>query len=405
MGLGWLRDRLGDVAEATWEAASEVADAAVDAVGAVAENAGDVIGTVGEVADTATLGLGSAVLNVVDNTVLDGVDEITGGVINVDYDDGDISASVGVDGVLHVGAAVGDDGISHSASVIDQSFDISATDDGFNASGQAGIDWGPLPYAAGDLIIEADGDIAFEGEAQGTLPTPYGIFSGEAEAEFMRNGEDWGGRFNTDGTWTLPNGNIVGGGLDAAYMQTGGDSVLSLGVEGSYTVPGFGTVGGSAGYDRVEAGDMVAERYTADGYAAGYGGRIEAGVTHTSATTPDGSTSEWDTRGGVSLPLLGDVLGDTDGTQMLASVVAAPMPVPAEPAAAPTASGGRPAGVPDVAAPMESAPTQLELPPEPVPNPAPEPALAAPPTDEFETALAAADDVEASVDDMFSDLG
>ena len=112
----------------------------------------------------------------------------------------------------------------------------------------------------------------------------------------MRNGEDWGGRLNTDGTWTLPNGSIVGGGLDAAYMQTGGDSVLSLGVEGSYTVPGFGTVGGSAGYDRVEAGDMVAERYTADGYAAGYGGRIEAGVTHTSVTTPDGSTSEWDTR-------------------------------------------------------------------------------------------------------------
>src|SRR5829696_6497212 len=65
MGLGWLRDRLGDVAEATWEAASEVADAAVDAVGTVAENAGDVIGTIGEVADAATLGLGSAVLNVV----------------------------------------------------------------------------------------------------------------------------------------------------------------------------------------------------------------------------------------------------------------------------------------------------------------------------------------------------
>ena len=43
--------------------------------------------------------------------------------------------------------------------------------------------------------------------------------------------------------------------------------------------------------------------------------------------------------------------------------------------------------------------------PKPVPNPAPEPAFAAPPTDEFETALAAADDVEASVDDMFSDLG
>ena len=58
---------------------------------------------------------------------------------------------------------------------------------------------------------------------------------------------------------------------------------------------------------------------------------------------------------------------------------------------------------------MESGPIQLELTPEPVPNPvpepAPEPAPVPPHAEEFETALTAADDVEASVDDMFSDLG
>ena len=150
------------------------------------------IGTVGTVVDTATFGVASDVLDVVDNTVLDTVDEITGGTIDVDFDDGDLSASVGVDGVLHVGAAVGDDGIRQSSDVLDQSYDVSATKDGLDAKGQAGIDWGPLPYAEGDLTVEADGDIAAHGRVQGTLPTPIGVLSGEAEADIMREGDDVG---------------------------------------------------------------------------------------------------------------------------------------------------------------------------------------------------------------------
>ena len=262
------RDRLSDiadeawdaattVAEAAWDAAAEVADTAVDAVGYAAAHTGDVIGTVGTVVDTATLGVASAVLDVVDNTVLDTVDELTGGTIDIDFDDGDLSASVGVDGVLHVGAAVGDDGIRQSSDVLDQSYDVSATKDGLDAKGQAGIDWGPLPYAEGDVTVEADGDIAAHGRVQGTLPTPIGVLSGEAEAEIMREGDMWGASLDADGKLYLPSGDVVGGGVDAAYVDTPDGSALSVDVEGSYTRPGVGTVGGSLGYDRIETSDGV----------------------------------------------------------------------------------------------------------------------------------------------------
>ena len=145
MGLGWLRDRLGDVAEATWEAASRSPTPRSTPSGPSPRMPATSSALSARSLTQRPWAWGSAVLDVVDGIVLDGVDEITGGVINVDYDDGDISASVGVDGVRHVGAAIGDDGISHSASVIDQSFDIRATDDGLQRPVQAGIDWGRCP--------------------------------------------------------------------------------------------------------------------------------------------------------------------------------------------------------------------------------------------------------------------
>ena len=219
--FGWLEDRLSDiadeawdaattVAEAAWDAATEVADTAVDAVGYAAAHTGDVIGTVGTVVDTATFGVASAVLDVVDNTVLDAVDELTGGLIDIDFDDGNLSASVGVDGVLHVGAAVGDDGIRHSSDVLDQSYDVSADEDGLDAEGQAGIDWGPLPYAEGDLTVEADGDIAARRPRTGHVADADRRSSpGEAEAEIVRDGDMWGAEPRRRRNAVLPSGDVV----------------------------------------------------------------------------------------------------------------------------------------------------------------------------------------------------
>ncbi len=148
MGLGWLRDRLSDVADATWDAVTDVADATVDAVGDVAAGTGDAIGAVGTIVDTATLGVASAVLEAVDNTVLDAVDAVTGGLIDVDFDDGDLSASVGVDGIIHLGAAVGDDGIGYSSDFINQQIDLSVGEDGLRSEGRRGSTGARCPSLA-----------------------------------------------------------------------------------------------------------------------------------------------------------------------------------------------------------------------------------------------------------------
>jgi hypothetical protein len=314
-----------------------VADTVVDTVGSAAAATGDVIGAVGTAVDTATFGAASGVLDIVDNTVLDAVDAATGGLIDVDFDDGNLSASVGVDGIVHVGAAVGEDGVTHSVDLIHQSYDIGLTDDGLNASGRAGIDWGPLPFAEGDVTVESDGDLAASGQIQGTVPTPWGMLSGHAEAEVLRNDEMWGASLDADGSLLRPDGSVIRGGIDASYVETADGSALSLGVEGSYTHPGVGTVGGSLGYDRLETGGIVVEQFEAEAYASGYGVKVDAGVEYASVSTPEGSASSWDVSGDLS------------------------------------------------SAPVGAAPVE-------------------PPT-EFESAIAAADDVEVSVDEMFSDLG
>ena len=134
-------------------------------------------------------------------------------------------------------------------------------------------------------------------------------------------------------------------------------SALSLGVEGSFTEPGVGTVGGSLGYDRIEHDGVVAERFEAGGFAEGYGVRVDAGVEHTSVTTPTSSVSTWDTS--VDLSAAG-------------SSPSADASAPRRPTA-------------DAAATSE---------------PAPDPTAT-----EFDRSIAAADDVEASVDEMFGEWG
>ncbi len=201
--------------------------------------------------------------------------------------------------------------------------------------------------------MEADGDVAFDGAVQGTIPTPYGILSGRAEADFVRDGESWAGSLDADGSLLLAGGGIVKGGVEAAYATTPDGSSLSLGLEGSFTEPGVGTVGGSLGYDRIEHDGVVAERFEAGAFAEGYGVRVDAGVEHTSVTTPTSSVSTWDTS--VDLSAAGSS----------------------------TSSDA-------------SAPATTDAAAEPAPDST---------ATEFDQSIAAADDVEASVDEMFGELG
>ena len=107
----------------------------------------------------------------------------------------------------------------HSSDFLDQQFDLAVGDDGLQVSGQAGIDWGPLPFASGDLAVDDDGDITFEGVVQGTIPTPVGLLSGRAEADFVRDGDTWAASVDADGTLVLAGGGVVKGGVEAAYAE------------------------------------------------------------------------------------------------------------------------------------------------------------------------------------------
>ncbi len=96
---------IGDAAEA-------VGSAAADAAGSAGGYVGDAVGAIGGAVDAATFGGASAALNLVDDTVFDGVDYVTGGVVDIDFDDGKFSASVGIDGVADVGASIGEHGLT-----------------------------------------------------------------------------------------------------------------------------------------------------------------------------------------------------------------------------------------------------------------------------------------------------
>lgn len=464
MALGWLKDKVSDVAGSTWDAATEVADVVADTTGALATVPGDLIGAAGSTVNAATFGLAEDAMNVVDDTVLDGLDAATNGVIDLDFDDGQFTANAGFDDVLAVSAGVGADGVSTGFDLIDQHMDVELSDDGLALSGEAGVDWGPLPYASTDLQVAADGDVTLDTEAQGTFPTPYGLVSGSVDAEFAQDGDRWAGRVDADGSIRLTNGSIVRGGVDAAYAVTEDGSALSVGLEGSYTQPGIGTVGGAVGYERVEAGDVVMEGFRGEAYAEGLGGRVEAGASHMSIDTPDGSVSGWTTHVDATGPdlaqagaFVGGVLGDAElgyqvggmvdaltnsdrppaGNTPAATSGPAHQPVPPPNGAAPVPSAGASTPAPAIvatapspaaagapvaattpaafesatatsnadltpAAPAPAAATPIESAPVVEPPPAVDPA---PPPDDFGAAVAAADGVEHSVDDMFDGLG
>jgi hypothetical protein len=247
-----------------WDAITDVADAVSDAAESTydslsSSSLGDAIAWAGETVDTASFGMASRGMNFADDYVFDSVDYVTGGAINVDFDDGQFSVGAGFDGLAYTGLSVGETGVTTSGEVLGgNGYELGLTDAGFTASGSAGIDWGPLPYAEGHVQYDANGDVSIGGRVQGTLPTPYGIFSGEASGGLVANDQGWGAFIDTDGTWRTPTGITLSGGVAASYEETADGSHTSVDLDGSVGYLGMGTVGGSVGYDRLEHdGDVI----------------------------------------------------------------------------------------------------------------------------------------------------
>lgn len=275
------------------DAVSHAADSVYDTV--AKGGLGDAIGSIGRAVDTATGGLAGRAVNAADDYVFDTVDYVTAGTVNVDFDGGQFSVGTGIDGVAHVGASIGEDGVTaDSSAIVGGGYDIGMTRDGFSASGSAGIDWGPLPYAEGHVKLAANGDVVVNGRAQGTLPTPYGIFSGKGEAGFASTDAGWGGYLNSQGQWITPTGVTIGAGEHLAYQQNAdGSSELSVGVNGSIGYAGGPTFGGGVDYARAEsaAGDVV-QSVGVDGHVSYLGMTARGEVDYDRAESAAGDLVE-----------------------------------------------------------------------------------------------------------------
>jgi hypothetical protein len=363
-----------DFTDAVSDAADAVSDAAESAYDAVSQGAvGDAIGAVGGAVDTATFGLAGAAMNAADDYVFDTVDYVTGGMVNVDFDDGNFAVSTGIDGVAQWGASIGEAGVTASGeAILGGSFDFRMTGEGFLATGSAGIDWGPLPYAAGHIQLDPNGDIKINGELQGTLPTPVGFLSGQASGGFTSTDAGWGGYWNSQGTLQMPSGVTIGTGQHLSYMQTAdGDSQLAVGVDGSVSYMGA-TVRAGADYQRLEHDGDVVEGLHLEGEVDALGIKASAEADYVHANVDGVERSDWSGDA--------DVDGDIGRTLQTAGRYAQ-----SELDGDEAAGGAGDLGGADLA-PVDMAPVDMG------------------PTTELDTAVQTADAVEQSMDAMTQDL-
>jgi hypothetical protein len=283
-------DALADAGEAVIDAGAVVVDTGADVVGAVGEATGEVLDTAITVADIATAGVVGDALAVVDDVVLDTVDTATGGIVDIDLDDGTISASVGIDGIADVSASVGRDGISSDAVAVNQAVGASVGKDGVGTTIDAGINYGYLPYVHTDLEVQPDGDLRLDTEVQGTLPTPYGLVSGEVVTDIARTEDSFAVTYDAEGQLLTSSGVTIGGDVLVDYEHTPDGSNLALGLGGFVSKPGMGRAEAEVGYQRTEMDGVVVEAYHAAAAAEGYGVTAGAGVDHVVATAASGET-------------------------------------------------------------------------------------------------------------------
>jgi hypothetical protein len=282
-------DVVVDVASDAAGAVGDVADAAVTAVGQAAAAAGGVVTEVAGFADDLSGGVFGGFLDVADDLVFDNVDYLTGGVVDIDYDDGGFGVSLGVDGVMSFGASVGEAGVGFESTTLISGFEASANADGLSVSGSAGIDFGPLPYAEGHVDISPNGDISIGGELQGTVPTPWGMLSGAANGGFVKTDAGYAVAGDIDATLTLPSGTQVGGGLSGNLsVEADGDTSYGVGANAFVGQVGVGRVGVGFEHQRVEDDGNVFEQTSANASASGFGMSAQAGVEHTEVELTDG---------------------------------------------------------------------------------------------------------------------
>ena len=239
-------EKVEDAAQAVGTAIANAVEAAGDKIADTAEAVGDAIDNAFNDAGQAINSAGASVLNALDDYVFDPVDYITGGAIDVDYDDGQFTADLDF-GIASVGVSIGDQGFSAEAGFDigiasgEMSYDSAG---GFAASGSIGVAWGPLPYAEGHIDVSPNGDISIGGHLQGTLPLPGGSIGGELDGGLYRNADgSWGASGSVAVDVDGPMGTGAHFGTD---MSVGGDGAGSLNFDAGFDLSATGPGGTGA---------------------------------------------------------------------------------------------------------------------------------------------------------------
>jgi len=442
--MGWFDEMIADIGEAfedVGEAVVDFVEDVVEVVVDVVEDIVDVVEDVVEVVVDVAEDVADWTLNVLDDTVFDTVDFLTGGVIDVDYDDGQFTAGLDI-GIASVGISIGEQGFSAEAG-----FDVGLasgeisydSDDGFAASGSLGVDWGPLPYAEGHLTIGTDGSVSIGGEFQASLPLPFGEISFETSGGFERNPDgSWGAysdaALDVDGAFgdlhlatdTRLEGDASGvrfesnldaeAGMFGAEVRGGGTIAGSVAADGSRDLSAEARAGMSAGDKDIDARAGFAHAVDASGVAIDVlTGAVIVGQDGATVLTAGGNVVSTQGLGASSVTADGwvDAVGDqtpravTDSSSALSGTPTGVSGVPDDAIAPVPADNFVPA---DNLVPTDNfVPTddfgsddlgQPIAEPFVIPQLLPEP----PPVDEFSSAIAMVEEGEEQAEDLWNDI-
>lgn len=291
-----------DGAEAVGSGIATVVDEVGPAAGAVGGAVGDTFGALATAIDASTGGALGEVLGATDDYIFDTVDYLSGGVVDIDFDDGTFSANIGVDGYAQAGASIGDNGVTAAYDTLGQQSTFGLGDQGIESSITAGVDYGPLPFVDGHVNLSPDGGVDVAGHLQGTVPTPYGVFTVDSDSGFQRTPDGgWGTTLNADGTWTLPSGTYIGGGTGFTHVETAdGDTMTGVSTHAEIGEVGFGEVGASAGYQHSEVDGVTVDEVTHGVHAEGYGLTVEVDHGYTRVESDGDVIEDFTTTGSIS---------------------------------------------------------------------------------------------------------
>lgn len=203
---GWVWGRVADGVggfyndwvEPPLQAAST---AIVDTVKWVAPVIGEIPDLPGKLIEVGNWGLDTG-----DTFIFDPVSFLSGGLIDVDYDDGNLSAKLGVPDVLYTGGSIGDKGVSYETTSIAGGLGGHIDGGGFGVNASLGSDFGPLPYLEGHVAISPTGAVTVGAEGEVTLPTPFGLVEGSADGEASVDSDGFDADLTADGTLITPVG-------------------------------------------------------------------------------------------------------------------------------------------------------------------------------------------------------